>query len=176
VRTYRSGQFSEARSVVVGDLDDIPLVSVEFFLSSALPPVEEAILDQIKTKLKSQKHIIRNRWACFSKPPKATGKKEVKAFEELPTIFRNVVVAADPIVGRKPVLTFEYKPNETPLSERNNNSRPDAHLELVTKKSGGSKTRSQASRWEDIVFSWELKLDIKGCDDVRSMLLLRSVT
>jgi hypothetical protein len=166
------------------NLGDIPVVPVDFFLSSVLPPVEEAILDTIIAKLNSQKHIKGGRWSSFkfSRSPKATGKKEGEAFQGLQTVFRNIIAAASPLIKRAPVLSFQYQPNETSVSERNNSSLPNGHLELVEKKNLGaqgtsSRTRLQTSRWEDIVLPCGFKLDTTGANDVRpccsSVVLLR---
>jgi len=170
---YRSGSLREARTVVVDDLGDIPVVPVDFFLKSVLPPVDKDILKQIKTALIQKAHIKRNRWKYLPKAPKGSGKAEATSFKGLRDIFTAIAEAASPLLGREIVLTFQYKPDETPLSERNNTSRPDGHLELKVKRSLGEeasrkRTRSQVpkSRWEDIVLPCEFKLDSKDWRDV----------
>jgi len=43
--------------VVIEDLGDIPLISVDFFFNYVLPPVDGTILGNIKNALVAKKHI-----------------------------------------------------------------------------------------------------------------------
>jgi hypothetical protein len=179
----------DARATIVEDLGEIPVVSVNFFIQHALPPVENSVIQAIKTSLVRSKDITnRGRWSCFPKDPKDSSKTETDAFRGLSTVYSKVVHAASPIMKVQPRLDFTYKPNEAPVSERTNDTRPDGALELKVKKSlsvgvldssgGGSVRRSvrlgslfetlkdPKSHWEDIVLPCEFKLHEKDYLDV----------
>ena len=164
---YRAGHLSDARSVVIEDLGDIPLVSVEFFTSNVLPPIRDNILVNIKASLVAKKHIEENRWSGFPQSPKATGLVETQAFSAFPIMVDHIVQTASTFIDSKPTLEFVYKPNEAPVSERNNATRPDGQLELKDKKSVGEVSSSgEKSHWEDIVLPCEFKVDKNDYKDV----------
>ena len=90
-------------------------------------------------------------------------------------MIKHIVEAASPLMDSEPVLQFVYNLNETPVSERNNYSRPDSQLELKTKKSLGAPSSSRRLRskdvldktnWEDIVLPCEFKLNQKDYENV----------
>jgi len=175
-RQIFSTLYGEARSVVVEDLGDVPLVSVDFFIDSVLPPVDSTVLENIKAALIAKKRINKkNGWSAFPKSPKATATSETRAFSKFPIMIKHIVEAASPLMNSEPALQFVYNLNETPVSERNNYSRPDSQLELKTKKSLGAPSSSRRLRsrdvldkthWEDIVLPCEFKLDQKDYEDV----------
>jgi hypothetical protein len=110
---YLSGVLGETRSIVVEDLGEIPLLSVDSFMERVLPPAEDALLKRVKALLVQRKHINkRNRWHNFSKTPKQSGKSETNAFKALPTVFKNIVTAASSI-SQCPRLAFISFTNPT---------------------------------------------------------------
>ena len=131
---------SEACSVIVEDLGEIPLVSVDFFTRNVLPPIHDDVLGKVKASLIAKKHIKGNRWTAFPKSPKTTGAQETRAFSAFPTMVGHIMEATSPLIESDPALEFVYKPNEAPASEHNNASRPDGQLELKVKKSLGALT------------------------------------
>jgi hypothetical protein len=175
---YDSGFLDEARSTVVEDFGEVPLVTLDFFMKTVLPPVDSSVLRDIKAALVAKKHIKKDhRWSAMPKNPSQTGKRETEAFQTFPTLIKHIDKAASPFMNSEPTLEFVYKPNGAPVSERNNESRPDGQLELKTKRSLGERsssrrTRSKSllekSRWEDIVLPCEFKLHEKDYADVRS--------
>ena len=180
LRQSSSSQYraSEARSVVVEDLGDVPLVSIDFFASKVLPPIGNTILEKIRASLIKKKHFTKkNSWSSFPQSPNPSGKNKTRAFSAFPTMIQHIVQAASPFMCSEPALEFVYKPNATrPVSERNNASRPDGQLELKAKKSLGALASSSrlcseslTSRWEDIVLPCEFKLDENDYEDVCSL-------
>jgi hypothetical protein len=164
---YRAGHLSDARSVVIEDLGDIPLVSVDFFTSNVLPPIGDKFLGNIKDSLVAKKHIENNRWSAFPKSPKATGLVETQAFSAFPTMVDHIVQTTSTLMDSEPTLKFVCKPNVAPVSERNNSTRPDGQLELKEKKSVGEVSSSdEKSHWEDIVVPCEFKIDKNDYEDV----------
>jgi hypothetical protein len=170
-RVYAYDQYglSEARTIVIEDLGSVPVVPVDFFLHSVLPPVNDDILLRIKKNLTRNKTIKNNKWSIFPKAPSLTRKNEFNAFRPLTTLFSRIVKANSPLVSS---LDFVYKPNSAPISERNNASRPDAHLQLKQTRSlaTGPTSAASQSHWEDIVVAIELKLHSKDWEDVRSFV------
>ena len=146
--------------VVLANLGTILLVSIDFFFSSVLLPARHVEL--VKSHLTASKCIEENRWAAFPKTPQESGKVETEAFSKVEAVINDIIKAASSILGA-PVLKYVYEPNNIPLSERTNNSRPDGHGELINKTSLGEDTSPSStgiaskSRWEDIVLPCEFK-------------------
>jgi hypothetical protein len=99
-----------ARAIVIEDLGEIPLVSVEFFIEHALPHVEMSAIHAINTSLQTNCITKRGRWSGFSKDPQNSGKKETGAFRGLPAIFKNIVDAASPILKKDSCLYLNINP------------------------------------------------------------------
>jgi hypothetical protein len=159
---YRTGSLNEARSAVVDDVGSIPLVSFDFFCQSVLPEVPSDAVKKNANDLQTAGVIQNGRWKAFPENPKSMKAKESDAFRPLKEIFDAIVETAQKYMGgRKPTVKMTCEPDMTPLSERSNSSRPDAHSELLdTKHLAPSASTGHVrlpSYWEDITHSYEFK-------------------
>jgi hypothetical protein len=159
---YQTGSLDEARSAVVDDVGRIPLVSFDFFCQSVLPEVPSGAVQKSANDLQATGVIQNGRWSAFPANPKSTKAKESDAFKPLKDVFDAIVNTTKNYMGdRKPTVKMTCEPNMTPLSERSNSSRPDAHLELLDTKHLAPPASTRHVRlpsyWEDITHSCEFK-------------------
>lgn len=140
-----------ARTAVVADLGDIPQVSVEFFIKSALPSVEPIDIHRVRKRLRQTKAGVIHR---FPKAPKDAEGAEPVVFAPMKDLFDDIVTCLTS-GSKQPRLKYMHSPGSTPGSERANSTRPDSHLELLIPKS--CKGSTSASAWADIPLVLEQK-------------------
>ncbi|KAI5993507.1 hypothetical protein EDD15DRAFT_899625 [Pisolithus albus] len=158
---YRSGDLGFSSMAVLGDLGEIPSVSLDYFESHALPPLPEGVdVTEIRESLCDAAIWSKDsqRWAVFKTNPKNSTESEDDAFKPLAQVFNAVVREARKTIGnRETTLMYGSRPAKSPTSERSNSTRPDAYLLLREKKSIDDKTDTSNDSWNDIAVSFEFK-------------------
>ncbi|KAF9233645.1 hypothetical protein BU15DRAFT_66398 [Melanogaster broomeanus] len=156
---FYTGDLTHGRTAVLQDLQHIPVVSLEYFKDAILPPLLPKInvASIRKSLVKSSVLTEDGRWKKFSVEPRHDSRTEPVVFEGLKSIFDGIVSEVSNVLQRSSTLRLVEKPSATPLSHRNNSSRPDAYLLLKKKKSISINPTGQRHSWDDIPVSFEFK-------------------
>lgn len=152
---FRTGTLEQHRTAVVEDLDEVPVVSVEYFLKNTpIPRITDRQLTTLRNQLAAQGLLSQGRWTGFPDDPSQSGQHEDRTFKPLVEIY-----AA--ISKRKGHATVKmgYQPHSTPVSERANTTRPDADFNLVEGDATlkDEETETQKTSWANIVMAFEFK-------------------
>ena len=172
---------SAVPQAVVKDLTEIPMVTVDFFLQSALPEIDQDEFGEIMDLMRKESvGGIRDdgKLMGLSETPSASGKTESGALHPLKPVFDAIVRCAAKIHpdGRhRATLDLKYKPDATPTSSKDNSSRPDFYLSLIDGDEALKLTGAQEP-WEDISVAGEVKklIDNETEHDVLRMKFLAS--
>jgi hypothetical protein len=146
---YRTGDLKLGCAAVLADLQRYLRVPFDCLVKrvGALPSLQD--LQRIRNNLTESKILTDDesgfRWTDFTLPTASKGFEE-NVFEHLGRIIDQIL--AD-IPNRR--VSFAANPNATPLSERNNTSRPDGYLVLSNEKS------LRKIHWFDIAVPFEFK-------------------
>jgi hypothetical protein len=146
---YRTGDLKLGRAAVLADLQRYLQVPFDCLLKhvGALPPLQD--LHRIRNNLTESKVLTDDesglRWTDFT-PPNASKGSEENVFEPLGRIIDRILAETP---NRR--VSFVANPNVTPLSERNNTSRPDGYLVLSKEKN------KRKIHWFDIAVPFEFK-------------------
>ncbi|KAG2128557.1 hypothetical protein DEU56DRAFT_818949 [Suillus clintonianus] len=145
---YRTGDLKLGRNAVLADLGRYLQVPFDCLVKyvGAMPSPQD--LQEIRNKLTESEILTDDerglRWTDLT-PPASSKESEENAFKPLGSIIAEIMVQV-PKCG----VSFLANPNGTPLSERNNTSRPDGYL-VVNKKT------VPKIHWFDIAVPFEFK-------------------
>lgn len=176
---FRTGDLESRRTAVVEDLGEIPVVSLNYFLENAeLECITSIEVKQILDDLKAKK-LYTTKWTGFPDEPSKVSADETDVFAPLEAIFK--AVCEVPRGTRKATVRMGYVPNSSPMSERANATRPDAHLELeqgdvalaalAALEADESKTKNKS--WANIVLACQFKkhATLAKVEDVRNAFI-----
>jgi hypothetical protein len=146
---YRTGDLKLGRTAVLTDLGRYLRVPFDCLVQcvGSMPSLQD--LQRIRNNLTKCKILTDDesglRWTDFT-PPATSKVSEENAFKPLGRIIAKIL-AEFPNRG----VSFLANPNGTPLSERNNTSRPDGYLTLNSKKP------EPKLHWFDVAVPFEFK-------------------
>ncbi|KAG1767565.1 hypothetical protein EDD22DRAFT_950013 [Suillus occidentalis] len=146
---YRTGDLKLGRTAVLTDLGRYLRVPFDCLVKcvGAMPSQQD--LQQIRNNLTKSKILTDDesglRWTDFTPPATSKGSEE-NVFEPLGHIIAEIM----PKVPSRGV-SFIANPNVSPLSQRNNTSKPDGYLVLSSKKT------QPKIHWFDIAVPFEFK-------------------
>ncbi|KAG1741246.1 hypothetical protein EDB19DRAFT_1907946 [Suillus lakei] len=156
---YRTGDLQLGRIAVLADLRRYLQVPFDCLMKCVGAGPSQPDLQQIRNKLTKCKILTDDesglRWTDFT-PPATSKESEENAFKPLGHIVAKILAEVT-----DHGVSFLANPNGTPLSERNNTSRPDGYLVLSNKKT------EPKIHWFDIAVPFEFKKgrDIKSLRD-----------
>ncbi|KAG1764592.1 hypothetical protein EV702DRAFT_1051270 [Suillus placidus] len=148
---YRTGDLKLGRIAVLADLRRYLQVPFDCLVKcvGAMPSQQD--LQRIRHNLTESKILADDesglQWTDFTPPATSKGSEE-NAFKPLSRIIAEIL-AEVPNYG----VSFLANPNGTPLSQRNNTSRPDGYLVLSNEKT------DPKIHWFDIAVPFELRRD-----------------
>ncbi|KAF8845353.1 hypothetical protein BDN67DRAFT_941205 [Paxillus ammoniavirescens] len=150
---YRSGDLKLGGNAVLSELGRYLEVPFDLLLKCVGTPSQQD-LKRTRDYLLAEKTLIHGKsgdqWKGFPTSPSNSSFDEDKTFRPLESIISNILAAV-----QNPGISFLAAPTKTPLSSRNNTSRPDGHLVL------GSTNSATKDHWFDIAVPFEFK---KSCD------------
>ncbi|QRW10339.1 kinase domain protein [Ceratobasidium sp. AG-Ba] len=147
---YHSNLVGVARATLLADVPKVPEAQLDSLLSAVLSHVQEdADFERLCDTL-SRESIVDGRWWSAPEPSQQRKLKGTEAFGFLSEVFDRVISLSEP---RPSLLKCTIAGNTTPLSQRNNTSRPDGYVRLAVKSFLDAKTDS----WADIVMPMEFK-------------------
>lgn len=158
---YRSGDLNRSRQAVLADLQrylQVPFHQLARCVGTVPSPDQ---LHRIRQRLVDEKLLAcrqdgKFRWAQF-KPPNQSALSEENAFKPLAPIISSIL---EQVPGCR--ASFRANPNQSPLSQRSNTSRPDAYLVLT------DKVTPVGVHWFDVAVPFEFKRDA-STDDIRDV-------
>jgi hypothetical protein len=140
------------------DLHDIPVVSLVFFLVYLLPSLPTSFdIEKVKTQLNTDGVTTGTGWKAFKQRPKNSKAVESAVFRALQDVYDGAANSTLKLHGEcEQVLQMKHNPDNSPLSQRVDMSRPDSILELLRRLSV-TVNKGNDSNWEDIPVSMEFK-------------------
>jgi hypothetical protein len=174
-----------ARSDVVADLSDIPVVAFEDFVRHVLPaPIDDNDIAIILQYCQKDNAIIENqRWSLFLVDPAEMSSsvfgKECTVFTRLGSLWQSIMKVAKGRVPGKEEISYIITKNASlkKISERCITTLPDGSLVLNETTAVSPPTSKQHSqppiRWDDITVPHEYKKNDspKDCIDVSAILM-----
>jgi hypothetical protein len=119
-------------------------------LSAVLPDILSDGTFEKVCKVLQKNDIVDGRWSCLKTDPKVGKRSEAVKFGFLKTIFDSILSALQP---SRSLVKLTVAGSSTPMSQRTNQSRPDAYVHLEEKTFPDTKAVS----WADIVMPMEFK-------------------
>jgi hypothetical protein len=163
---YRTGDLKLGRIAVLADLRRYLQVPFDCLVKCVGAGPSQPNLQRIRNNLTKCKILTDDesglRWTDFT-PPAISKESEENAFKPLGRIIAEIL-AEVPDHG----VSFLANPNGTPLSERNNTSRPDGYLVLSNEKP------EPKIHWFDIAVPFEFKKG-RNIESLRDVSCYRSI-
>jgi hypothetical protein len=173
-RDYQSFDLNKRRDAVLKHIGDyVPEVPTLFLLGSVLPQILPAHVDQVESKLRQGRHLVKSGddtlWAVFSKSPSGMSEREDVAFAPFDSIWKNTVRMGHKVLKKSPTLTFNQNPDRTPVSDRDDLARPDGQCALADEQTiqALADLEMSYSHYSSVVL-WEFKKksNVKDISDV----------
>ncbi|KAG1727324.1 hypothetical protein EDB19DRAFT_1857653 [Suillus lakei] len=147
---YRTGDLKRGRTAVLTDLKRYLQVPFDCLMKCVGAGPSQPDLQRIRNNLTKCKILTDDesglRWTDFTPPATSKGSEE-NAFKPLGRIIAEILAQVS-----DHGVYFLANPNGTPLSERNNTSKPDGYLVLSNKT-----TAERGIHWFDIAVPFEFK-------------------
>ncbi|KAG2336207.1 hypothetical protein BDR05DRAFT_971181 [Suillus weaverae] len=148
---YRTGDLNLGRTAVLADLGRYLQVPFDNLVNCVGAVPSHQVLEQIRDHLIESEILIDDknglRWTEFTPPAKSKVSEE-KTFQPFGRIVSAILAQV-----QNHGISFSSNPNQTPLSQRNNTSRPDAYLVHLR----DDKQTAPRVHWFDIAVPFEFK-------------------
>ncbi|KAG1795217.1 hypothetical protein EV424DRAFT_1496644, partial [Suillus variegatus] len=146
---YRTGDLKLGRIAVLADLGRYLRVPFDSLANCVGDVPSQPDLEQIRDHLIESKILMDDknglRWTELTPPAQSKGSEE-KTFQPLGRIISGILAKV-----QNCGISFSSNPNRTPLSQRNNTSRPDGYLVRDDKRT------APWTHWFDIAVPFEFK-------------------
>jgi hypothetical protein len=176
----QTSSLNDARSDVVFDLGQVPVVDANEFINSVLPtsPFDEKYIKDILRICRKKGAIKNRRWAKYTQDPAQLRRNDLvedEVFAGVKCIWDDIISStteAVPFMEGKQIVTMgQDTPSQCKVSERWNSTHPDKVLVLKESSAVSQATGDHSVppvHWENVVVAHEYKTSLKYHHDVRA--------